>query len=126
MPAKASTAPAPALYAASIFSWAAPDTEATEAATAQSYRAAAGIASAGFHTSPCPWDAHVPGMNWAIPIAPTGDRARGLKPDSWCNWAASRAGVTSAHPAAFAASMIVCRYSAGMPSEFLMVRLPPP
>ncbi len=80
------------------------------------------MASAGFHTSPWPWMAQVPGMNWAIPIAPTAERAFGLKPDSWCSWAASTAGDTSAQPALFAASMISGRYSDGMPAAFLIVR----
>ena len=31
----------------------------------------------------------VPGMNWAMPSAPAGLRANGLKPDSAYSWAAS-------------------------------------
>ncbi len=83
------------------------------------------MASAGFHTSPWPCSAHVPGMNWAIPIAPTPDWALGLKPDSWCSWAASTAGVTSLQPALAAASMIIGRYSGGIPSPLVMTRLRP-
>ncbi len=36
----------------------------------------------------------VPGMNWAMPCAPTAETARGLKPDSWASWAASSAGLS--------------------------------
>ena len=39
----------------------------------------------------------VPGMNWAIPMAPAGETMVGSKPDSWYSCAASRDGVSSGH-----------------------------
>lgn len=86
MPPYLITAPPPALYAASMLSVESPGTFLTSSAKVQSYAACAAMASAGLRTSltpspspslPC-W-AQVPGMNWAIPRAPTGDVAPELK-----------------------------------------------
>ena len=54
----------------------------------------ASIACSGSNGSFNPYDAAVPGMNWAIPCAPAGETAFGLKFDSARIWAASRAADT--------------------------------
>src|SRR5690606_4629880 len=84
----------------------------------QRYLADDGIASSGSQTSrfpsplpSIPWVSQVDGMNCAIPCAPTGDLAFGLKPDSCVSSAASRFGLTSGQ--VFPASSIRSLYSAG-------------
>ena len=66
--------------------------------------ACTGIASAGLNGLACPSpsmsrpaDRHVAGMNCAMPIAPTGLTARGLKLLSAANWAASNGAVMPGH-----------------------------
>jgi len=44
-----------------------------------------------------PHEGHVPGMNWAMPCAPTGEVALGFQPDSASSCAAIAAGVTAGH-----------------------------
>ena len=40
------------------------------------------MAAPGSNGSSSPIASAVPGMNWAMPSAPAGERANGLKPDS--------------------------------------------
>jgi hypothetical protein len=61
-----------------------------------------------------PQSTHVPGMNWAMPKAPACDMAAGLKPDSWCSWAA-RSSAGKPGQSSAACSMRT-RYSAGTAS----------
>ena len=77
-----STAPGPALYAASMSSVRSPGTAATCRRSCASYRAAAGIASWMSNGSALPspfssrpYAVQVAGMNWAMPSAPTGETA---------------------------------------------------
>lgn len=79
-----------------------PGTSLTSSAMVHRYLAAEGIASSASPTlrlpSPLasiPWASQVDGMNCAIPCAPTGERAAGLKLDSCVRSAASRFGVTA-------------------------------
>src|SRR5260370_2609357 len=98
-----------------------PGMPATAAAMGQSYRAAAGIASAGSNGDalPSPFSSRpqwvqVPGRNWAMPCAPAGETAAGLKPDSCCSWAASRLSVSWEQPADVTADASSGRYCAGI------------
>src|SRR4051812_27107044 len=95
-----------------------PGTSLTSSAMSHRYLAAEGIASSGSPTSrlpsplpSIPWVSHVDGMNCAIPCAPTGDRACGLKPDSCVRSAARRFGVTAGQ--VFPACSISVWYWAG-------------
>src|SRR5687767_8746527 len=55
-------------------------------------------------------------MNWAMPLAPLGLSARGLKPDSWRRCAAISGGVTSGHREP--AQAIQVRYRSGTTPAF--------
>ena len=51
--------------------------------------ACASMARVASNGSSRPYARAVPGMNCAMPCAPAGERANGLKRDSWYSWAAS-------------------------------------
>ena len=62
------------------------------------------MAASASNGSSSPYAAAVPGMNWAIPAAPAGETANGLKFDSAISCAASTAAETFQRRAAAASA----------------------